>query len=131
MSAYDKDFSDAIYGIEEDGRYVTEARLKTMLSKEMGHMEERISRDKNPKKLFFSFANTVATIDFAKKYKGHGWVGIRYQIDPEQKEYNEITLHVRFHENDARHQQNTLGVLGVNLIYGAFYKYDNPKILLS
>ena len=81
MSAYDKDFSDAIYGVEEDGRYVTEARLKTMLSKEMNHMEERISREKNPKKLFFSFANTVATIDFAKKYKGHGWVGIRYQTD--------------------------------------------------
>ena len=31
MSAYDKDFSDAIYGIEEDGRYVTESRLKKML----------------------------------------------------------------------------------------------------
>ncbi len=28
MSAYDKDFSDAIYGIEKDGRYVTESRLK-------------------------------------------------------------------------------------------------------
>lgn len=28
MSAYDKDFSDAIYGMEDDGRYVTESRLK-------------------------------------------------------------------------------------------------------
>jgi hypothetical protein len=28
MSAYDKDFSDSIYGIEEDGRYVTESRFK-------------------------------------------------------------------------------------------------------
>jgi hypothetical protein len=28
MSAYDKDFSDAIYGIEEDGRYVTETVSK-------------------------------------------------------------------------------------------------------
>ncbi len=130
MSAYDKDFSDAIYGIEADGRYVTEARLRTMLKKEMGLMEERISRDKNPKKLFFSYANTVATIDFAKKYKGHGWVGIRYQTDPKQTVYNEIILHVRFHENDARHQQNTLGVLGVNLIYGAFYDFKNPKQLL-
>ena len=130
MSAYDKDFSDAIYGVETDGRYVTEARLKTMLQKEMTHMEDRISREKHPKKLFFSYANTVATIDFAKKYKGHGWVGIRYQTNAEQTEYNEITLHVRFQENDARHQQNTLGVLGVNLIYGAFYKYDNPRKLL-
>ena len=131
MSAYDKDFSDAIYGVEKNGRYVTEHRLRTMLEKEMKHMEERISREKHPEKLFFSYANTVATIDFAKKYKGHGWVGIRYQTDPKQTVYNEITLHVRFHENDAVHQQNTLGVLGVNLIYGAYYKFDNPKKLLS
>tara|TARA_R100001369_G_scaffold20091_1_gene36740 strand:- start:237595 stop:239049 length:1455 start_codon:yes stop_codon:yes gene_type:complete len=129
MSAYDKDFSDAIYGVEDDKRYVTEARLKKMLSYEINLIEERISREKHPNKLFFSYANTVATIDFAKKYKGHGWVGIRYQVDPNE-EYNEISLHIRFHENDARLQQNTLGILGVNLIYGAYYKYDNPKKLL-
>lgn len=129
MSAYDKDFSDAIYGIEDDRRYVTEERLKKMLTHEINLIEQRISREKHPNKLFFTYANTVATIDFAKKYKGHGWVGIRYQVHPEE-EYNEIILHVRFHENDARLQQNTLGILGVNLIYGAYYKYDNPKKLL-
>lgn len=130
MSAYDKDFSDAIYGIEDDGRYVTEKRLKKMLSHEMELIEDRISRYKEPNKIFFTYANTVATIDFAKKYKGHGWVGIRYQVTPEG-EFNEIILHVRFHETDARLQQLTLGTLGVNLIYGAFYKYDDPKKLLK
>ncbi|PZD78213.1 TonB-dependent receptor [Mesonia sp. K7] len=129
MSAYDKDFSDAIYGIEDDKRYVTESRLKKMLSHEMRLIEERMDREKHPNKLFFTYANTVATIDFAKKYKGHGWVGIRYQTDPKEG-YNEIILHVRFHENDARLQQITLGTLGVNLIYGAYYKHDNPKKLL-
>ncbi len=129
MSAYDKDFSDAIYGIEDDRRYVTEERLKKMLTHETSLIEQRISREKHPNKLFFTYANTVATIDFAKKYKGHGWIGIRYQVHPEE-DYNEIILHIRFHENDARLQQNTLGTLGVNLIYGAYYKYDNPKKLL-
>lgn len=129
MSAYDKDFSDAIYGIEPDGRYVTESRLKTMLRHEMKLMEQRISREKHPNKIFFTYANTVATIDFAKKFKGHGWVGIRFQVDPKE-DYNEIILHIRFKENDARLQQLTLGTLGVNLIYGAFYKYDQPKKLL-
>jgi hypothetical protein len=129
MSAYDKDFSDAIYGIEEDGRYVTEPRLKTMLRHEMKLMEDRISREKHPNKIFFAYANTVATIDFAKKFKGHGWVGIRFQVDPKE-DYNEIILHVRFKENDARLQQLTLGTLGVNLIYGAFYKHDQPRKLL-
>lgn len=129
MSAYDKDFSDAIYGAEEDGRYVTEARLRKMLSHEIKLIEERLSRDKHPNKMFFSYANTVTTIDFAKQYKGHGWVGIRYQID-HNKPYNEIILHIRFKENDARLQQETLGILGTNLIYGAFYKYNEPKKLL-
>lgn len=129
MSAYDKDFSDAIYGIEEDGRYVTEARLRKMLNHEINLIEERLSRDKHPNKMFFSYANTVATIDFAKQYKGHGWVGIRYQIE-QDKPYNEIILHLRFRENDARLQQETLGILGTNLIYGAYYKYNEPKKLL-
>jgi hypothetical protein len=129
MSAYDKDFSDSIYGIEEDGRYVTESRLKKMLTHEVNLIEARLNRDKHPNKMFFSYANTVATIDFAKQFKGHGWVGIRYQLDANQ-EYNEIIIHIRFKEMDARLQQETLGVLGVNLIYGAYYKYNDPKKLL-
>ena len=129
MSAYDKDFSDSIYGIENDGRYVTESRLKKMLTHEISLIEERVPREKNPSRLFFAYANTVATIDFAKKFKGHGWVGIKYQIEPEG-DYNEILLHIRFHENEATLQQNTLGILGVNLIYGAFYKFNEPKNLL-
>jgi len=128
-SAYDKDFSDVIYGVEEDGRYVTESRLKKMLTHESNLIEKRLSRIKHPNKMFFSYANTVATIDFAKQFKGHGWVGIRYQIEPDE-EYNDIILHIRFKETDVRLQQETLGVLGVNLIYGAYYKFNDPKKLL-
>ena len=130
MSAYDKDFSDAIYGNEDNNRYVTESRLHKMLDHEMGLLQERKNREENPNRLFFSYANTVTTIDFAKKYKGHGWVGIRFQTDPNE-EFSNIILHVRFKETDARLQQQTLGVLGTNLIYGAFYKNNNPKKLLE
>ncbi len=130
MSAYDKDFSDAIYGIESDNRYVTESRLKTMLDHEISLIEDRLSREKHPEKLFFSYANTVATIDFAKKFKGHGWVGFKFQLSPLEP-YNEIIMHVRFKENDAKLQQETLGILGVNLIYGGFYMHDSPKDLLA
>ncbi|MGF1555918.1 TonB-dependent receptor [Paucihalobacter sp.] len=129
MSAYDKSFSDAIYGIEKDKRYVTEARLRKMLNHEIKLIEERIDRSENPNRIFFSYANTVATIDFAKKFKGHGWVGIKYQLEPDQA-YNEIVLHVRFKEHDARLQQETLGILGTNLIYSAFYKHNTPRKLL-
>ena len=100
-----------------------------MLAHEVRLIEERISREQNPNKMFFSYANTVTTIDFARRYKGHGWVGIRYQINPDES-YNEIILHIRFKESDARLQQETLGKLGTNLIYGAFYKHNQPKKLL-
>jgi hypothetical protein len=110
MSAYDKDFSDAIYGIEQDGRYVTESRLKRMITMEGQLIEERLSRENILIKCFY--ANTVATIDFAKQFKGHGWVGIRYQIEPDE-DYNEIILHIRFKETDARLQQETLGILEI------------------
>lgn len=129
ISAYDKNFSDNIYGEEDDKRYVTEARLNKMLDHEMRLLEERISRKENPNKMFFTYANTVTTIDFAKKFKGHGWMGIRYQVNPKEP-YSEITLHVRFHQTEARLQQEVLGLIGVNLVYGAFYKYNEPKKLL-
>ena len=130
LSAYDKSFSDAIYGIEDDKRYVTQNRLRKMLTQETELIEKRVGRKDNPNKMFFCYANTVATIDFAKKFKGHGWVGIRFQIDPKD-DYNEIILHVRFKENIARQQQETLGILGTNLIYSAFYKYNEPKKIIK
>jgi hypothetical protein len=130
MSAYDKEFSDAVYGVEEEGRYVTEQRLKRMLTYEIELIEDRLNRKDHPGKMFFSYANTVTTIDFAKKFKGHGWVGIKFQLDPLEP-YNEIILHVRFKETDAKLQQETLGILGVNLIYGAYYLNDKPKELLK
>jgi hypothetical protein len=129
ISAYDKNFSDTIYGEESDGRYVTEARLNKMLDHEMRLLESRIPKDEHPNKMFFTLANTVATIDFAKKFKGHGWMGIRFQTAPNAP-YNEITLHVRFHQAEARLQQEVLGFMGVNLVYGAFYKHNEPKKIL-
>jgi hypothetical protein len=130
MSAYDKAFSDSIYGREPQGRYVTEVRLKTMLDYESKLIEQRLSRKKHPNKLFFTYANTVTTIDWAKKYKGHGWLGIRFQTQPNEP-YSEIIIHVQFHENAATLQQISLGVMGVNLIHAAFYHYDNPKAILE
>ena len=130
MSAYDKSFSDSIYGKEEDSRYVTQNRLDKMLSHEINLLEKRISRKKYPNKFFFVYANTVATIDFVKKFKGHGWMGIKFQTDPKD-DYSEIKLHLRFHQNEAKLQQESLGIMGVNLIYGAFYKHNEPLKLMK
>jgi hypothetical protein len=130
MSAYDKAFSDAIYGMEADRRYVTESRLRKMLDHEYGLIDQRLDRSRYPNCKYFAFANTVATINFSKSFKGQGWIGIRFQTAPE-KAPNEIIFHIRMHENEARHQQETIGVLGVNLIYGAVYHWDDPVEILT
>ena len=130
MSAYDKDFSDAIYGKEIHNRYVTQNRLRKMLRYEVSLIEERLSREVYPDRKFFSYANTVTTINFDKTLTGHGWVGVRFQTEPSE-DYNEIVLHVKFRENNATLQQETLGNLGVNLIYGAFFYSDNPRRLIE
>lgn len=130
ISAYDKEVSDSIYGKEPDNRYVSQARLHKMLDHEIELIEKRIDRSNCSGRKFFSYANTVTTINFNKTFKGHGWVGIRFQLH-ELEPYNEIILHVRFHENDTKLQQETLGILGVNLIYGSFFYSDNPKKIIS
>lgn len=130
MSAYDKDFSDAIYGKEPKNRYVTQNRLRKMLRYEVSLIEERIPRENMPDRRYFSYANTVTTINFDKTLQGHGWVGIRFQSKPDDG-YNEIVIHVKFNQNDTTLQQETLGNLGVNLIYGAFNYFDNPRKLIN
>lgn len=130
MSAYDKDFSDAIYGKETDGRYVTESRLRKMLDHEFNLIRERLDNGSTPDRCFFTFANTIATINFTKKFKGHGWMGIRFQLHPNTPP-NEIIFHIRLKENEAKLQQETVGDMGVNLIYGAFYIRQDAKELLK
>ena len=130
ISAYDRDFSDAIYGKEEKGRYVCESRIDKMLEHEYNLIEERITRDDHPSKQYFAFANTVATINYHKTTQGHGWFGIKFQTSA-TSEPNSIVLHARFHQQDALLQQQTTGMLGVNLIYGAFFFYERPKELLQ
>lgn len=130
MSAYDKDVSDAIYGKEEKNRYVCEARLRKMINHEYGLTEKRLDRDTHPTKTFFSYANTIATIDFKKRYKGHGWMGIKFQTSPE-KAPNEVIVHVHLHENEAHLQQESVGTLGANLLYGCYFYYENPTEFLK
>ncbi|MCH2215541.1 MAG: TonB-dependent receptor [Flavobacteriales bacterium] len=130
MSAYDKDVSDAIYGKEAKNRYVCEPRLRKMVEHEYGLIEKRLSRENHPSRRFFSYANTIATIDFRKKYQGHGWMGIKFQTSPE-KEPNEIVIHVKLHENEAQLQQETIGVIGVNMLYGCYFYYQNPRDYLQ
>ena len=128
MSAYDRDFSDAIYGKESDGRYVCKSRLNKMLDQEYGLLEERLNRKDHKDTKYFVFADTVTTINYDKTAQGHGWIGLRFQLDP-TKDPNDFRIHVRLHDQEARIQQETIGIIGTNLMYACFNESDPKEIL--
>ena len=127
MSAYDMSFSDAIYGSHE--RYVCEPRLMKMLEHEYGLLLERLGHVADKTK-FFAFANTVEALNYERTNKPHGWIGLRFQCSP-QGAYNECVLHVKMRDNDALLQQQALGIIGVNLIFGCFFIKDPDELLDS
>ena len=130
MSAYDMDVSDAIYGKENDKRYVCESRLKKMLNREFLLLEERLSRKKHPTKTFFSFADTIATTKYNNQNPGHGWMGIKFQTKAKEKP-SEIIIHVRLHDREARSQQECVGILGANLMHASFNFPHSPKKIIN
>ncbi|TAG18374.1 MAG: TonB-dependent receptor [Cytophagia bacterium] len=129
MSAYDMTFSDEIYGSEPGGRYVVESRLVKMLKHEYDLCEMRLSEKRGDNTLFFAFANTVVALNYQKTNEAHGWIGLRFQLKPHSP-YNEAIIHVKMLDNDSGLQQQALGVIGVNLMYGCFYYHKSPETLL-
>lgn len=130
MSAYDMTFSDAIYGAEESGRYVSQSRLRKMLNHEFDLLTERLTGPKYDSRTFFAFADTVTTLNYNKSNDPHGWIGIKFQAEP-HAEPNEIYFHVRLLDTDAALQQNVLGIIGVNLVYAAFHYHSDPKRMIE
>src|ERR1700754_1536074 len=129
MSAYDMTFSDAIYGVQKGRRYVSEARLLAMQDKEYGLLIERLSESRGDKTTFFSFADTMSALNYHKTNEGHGWMGVRFQLEP-NGEFNDVVIHVKLLDNDGVLQQSAVGVLGVNLIYAWFYYNMHPNVFL-
>lgn len=125
MSAYDKTYSDAIYGVEPSNRYVSENRLYKMLDHEWSLMEERLSESR-PDATFFVFADTVQAINYTRTIKGNGWLGLRFRLTPAGP-VNDMVLHVKLLDTNNRLQQEAIGVLGVNMIYAIFYYNDDPE----
>ena len=126
ISAYDMQVSDAIYG--ESPRYVSRERLQTMLSHEYDLLTERLAEGRDAAQ-FFAFADTVR----ARSYRGgdecDGWMGLRYQATP-GAEPSQILMHVRMLDRENQTQQEALGILGVNLIHGAYEHAERPDDLL-
>jgi len=124
ISAYDMAVSDAIYGASS--RYVSRQRLQSMLDHEFNLLLQRLDKTRGDKCTFFVFADTVAT----KRDEGSGWLGIKFQVHP-HGDPSTIIIHVRTLDKESLRQQEALGVVGVNLIHGAFYQSATPAELIG
>jgi hypothetical protein len=128
MSAYDMTFSDAIYGATD--RYVSRVRLQTMLDHEYNLLVERLDAKFGAEKTFFVFADTVAARSFKQRSESHGWLGVRFQSE-RRAQPSQIIIHIRLLDETNIEQQEALGVIGVNLLYGAFYLRQSQKLIAS
>ena len=128
MSAYDMAVSDAIYGPSD--RYVSRQRLESMLDHEYSLLLERMDEKRGGETTFFAFADTVAATSYTRHEEGHGWMGIRFQAMPRSAP-SDIIIHVRMYDGDNEHEQEALGIAGVNLIYAANYLDGDPVEIIG
>jgi hypothetical protein len=128
ISAYDMTVSDAIYGKAE--RYVCRQRLQAMLDHEHSLNLDRLTEQRGETTAFFAFADTVS----ARNYKGtnecHGWIGVKFQSRPRDQD-SQIIIHVRMLDSENALQQEALGIVGVNLLWGAFFLCHEPELLME
>lgn len=130
MSAYDMQFSDAIYGVEASGRYVSRSRVESMVNHEYNLVVERVTDYRPKNSTFFAYAATVAAKSYGRASECHAWLSIQAQLYP-GAEPSRIVIHVRMNDDDATKQQEALGVVGVNLIHAAYNQCTNPKRLIA
>ncbi len=128
MSAYDMKVSDAIYGHAE--RYVSRERLQAMLDREFDLDVERLGKERGDNTSFFAFADTVVARSYRGGHEFHGWMGIKFQSRVHD-EPSQIVMHVRMLDAEASLQQEALGIVGVNLCYGAFFLSHVPEELIE
>ncbi len=127
ISAYDKTFSDKIYGTGE--RYVSRPRLEMMLNREFESVVSQLDSDRGEETAFFAFANTVVARSYSRPEDGLGWLGIRFQMSP-RSEWSQIVIHVRLLDGESTLQQEALGILGVNLIHASMIHKGHPDAVL-
>ncbi len=128
ISAYDMVVSDAIYGRTE--RYVSRKRLEAMLTYEYDLLVERLGPIRGDRTAFFAFADTAATRSRTRHADGHSWMGVRFQTVP-GAEPSQVIIHVTTQDNETAREREAIGLIGVNLLYGAVYQHAEPESLVA
>jgi hypothetical protein len=120
--------SDAVYGKAD--RYVSAVRLQGMLDKEYQLNVDRLADERGDGTSFFAFADTVVARSFRGSNECHGWMGVKFQAHA-RDEPSPIVMHLRMLDVEAWLQQEALGIVGVNLLYGAFFQHHEPDKLIE
>jgi hypothetical protein len=128
ISAYDKEVSDDLYG--SSSRYVSKQRLEDMLDSEWTQLLTQLSKTRGSNTRFFSFVDTISARNFAGTNEPHGWVGLRFQLQPGGPS-NDVLLHINMLDPSNVREQEDIGILGVNLIYAAFYELQSRESFLE
>ncbi|MDB5388133.1 MAG: hypothetical protein JWM11_3779, partial [Planctomycetaceae bacterium] len=128
ISAYDMTVSDAYYGTCE--RYVCQQRLQSMLDYEYEHALAQLNETRGDTTAFFAFADTVSARNFKGTNECHGWMGVKFQAHPRDQD-SQVIIHVRMLDTDNALQQEALGIVGVNLLYGACFMHHEPEQFLE
>ncbi|MCW2525754.1 MAG: hypothetical protein JWM76_614 [Pseudonocardiales bacterium] len=128
ISAYDMAVSDAVYG--KSDRYVSMGRLQAMMDQEFQLNIDRLNEERGDSNAFFAFADTVVARSYQGGNECHGWMGVKFQSHVHD-EPSQIILHVRMLDAEAGLQQEALGIVGVNLLYGAFFQHHEPEQLVE
>ena len=128
ISAYDKEVSDDLYGF--GARYVSRERLEAMLDSEWTQLINQLNKSRGSSTRFFSFVDTISARNYAGTNEPHGWVGLRFQLQPGGQP-NEIVLHINMRDASSVLEQEAIGILGVNLIYAVFYQLQTKETFLE
>jgi hypothetical protein len=128
ISAYDKEVSDDLYG--SGSRYVSKQRLQSMLDNEWTQLLAQLSKTRGPHTRFFCFVDTISARNFTGTNQSHGWIGLRFQLQPSGPS-NDVLLHINMRDPSNSLQQQAIGILGVNLIYAAFYEMQTKESFLE
>ena len=128
ISAYDKEVSDDLYG--SGSRYVSKQRLEAMLDNEWNQLLTQLSKTRGSQTRFFCFVDTVSARNFAGTNDAHGWIGLRFQLQPGGPP-NDVLLHINMRDPSNVLQQQAIGILGVNLIHAAFYEAQTKETFLE
>jgi len=116
ISAYDKEVSDDLYG--SSARYVAKERVEAMLDSEWSQLINQLNKSRGSVTRFFSFVDTISARNYAGTNEPHGWVGLRFQLQPGSQP-NDILLHINMRDPSNPLQQEAIGIFGVNLIHAA------------